>query len=161
MKSGIFEGMKHYTSIEQSKKLLELGLNPETSDMCYKTLDVDNAESDDDVVFDLVCRPYSDYLKYVIPLGLNYKAVPCWSIDGLLSLTPNYKKDDFYDGDDPNNYSGFQLIKTIGNKWYCQYLPSLDSVFNQKITEYYDNAFEACYEMVVWLLENGHIKKGE
>ena len=31
--------MKHYTSIEQSKKLLELGLNPNTADMFYPKID--------------------------------------------------------------------------------------------------------------------------
>ncbi len=29
--------MKHYTTIEQSKKLLELGKNHERADMCYVT----------------------------------------------------------------------------------------------------------------------------
>lgn len=74
------------TTIEQSKRLLAAGLDPESADMCYKTLDVEDSESDDELVFDFITRPYSEYLKYVGPLGLSYRACPAWSLSRLWDL---------------------------------------------------------------------------
>ena len=80
----------NHTDIKLSKKLLELGLDPKTADICYKTVDVDGADSDKDLVFDLICKPYREYLDYVIPMGLNYRAIPCWSLNALLEMIPQY-----------------------------------------------------------------------
>jgi len=74
------------TTIEQSKRLLAAGIDPESADMCYKTLDVEDSESDDELVFDFITRPYSEYLKYVGPLGLSYRACPAWSLSRLIDL---------------------------------------------------------------------------
>lgn len=147
--------MKHYTSIEQSKKLLELGLSPKSADMCYKTVDVDNAESDEDCVFDLVCKPYTEYLKYVIPLGLNYKAIPCWSLGALLEVMPAVMMVDddfFYQIQDRGIGGSYSYIykNPLKKPWEngCWLHGTVD-----------DSPTEAVYNMVVWLLENGYIKK--
>lgn len=74
------------TTIEQSKRLLAAGIDPESADMCYKTLDVEDSESDDELVFDFITRPYSEYLKYAGPLCLSYRAIPAWSLSRLIDL---------------------------------------------------------------------------
>lgn len=130
--------MKNYTSIEQSKKLLELGIDPLTSDMCYKTEDVDYAETEDDYVLDLVCRPYSEYLKFVGPMGLAYKAIPCWSVGALMELMP------MVNGREPH------LIWTKGT-YTCFYYRGHSTTK--------ETIIDACYEMMIWLLENDYIKK--
>ena len=81
--------IKAYTDLSQSKKLAEI-LPHESADMCYKTEDVDYAETEDDYVLDLICRPYSEYLKFVGPMGLSYKAIPCWSLASLLNIIPKH-----------------------------------------------------------------------
>lgn len=59
--------MTHYTSIEQSKKLLELGLSPESADMVY----VDG-----------------DYLA-IIDGTLEANDIPCWSVGALIHILPD------------------------------------------------------------------------
>lgn len=66
--------MKHYTSIEQSKRLIEFGLNPETADMCY--------------------HEHTAYIDGTPKVG--YKAgvtdgIPCWSVGALLATMPTYE----------------------------------------------------------------------
>lgn len=52
-----------YTTIEQSKRLVELGLDPSTSDMWYSE-------------------------KYGIQIGFAGKRTPAWSLDALLKVIP-------------------------------------------------------------------------
>lgn len=74
------------TTIEQSKRLLAAGIDPASADMCYKTLDVEPRESDDELMFDFITRPYSEYFKYVEPLGLSCRAIPAWSLSRLWDI---------------------------------------------------------------------------
>lgn len=66
--------MKYYTTIEQSKKLLELGMSPESADMLY-TWDIDNK-----TYYPL---PIIDDKEHDFPSGLS-----CWSVGALLELVP-------------------------------------------------------------------------
>ena len=97
------------TTIEQSKCLIAAGLDPESADMCYKTFDVEDSESDDELVFDFITRPYSEYLKYVGPLGLSYRACPAWSLSALWQMV--YELDKTYEF--PTNLSANELIDTL------------------------------------------------
>ena len=64
------------TSREQSKKLLELGLNPETADMWWAGYTVDEEEKWGD--------------KPSFEKGM-YQNIPCWTLGALLKLIPNYQ----------------------------------------------------------------------
>lgn len=59
----IYDGFNFCTTLEQSKQLLELGLNPETSDMTYLTGIRDGEEGD--VYFD--CYVNEDDLWMPVP----------------------------------------------------------------------------------------------
>lgn len=61
------------TSIEQSKRLLELGLNPYTSDMCWL--------SDSDVP---VSIGYIDLEK--VSEELKFNIIPSWSLHRLIEI---------------------------------------------------------------------------
>lgn len=68
--------MKHYTTIEQSKKLLKLGLNSESADMHY-----------------LDGKP--GILSYQEAMSVKSKYIhsgvdvmPCWSLEALLEAIP-------------------------------------------------------------------------
>lgn len=66
-----------HTTIEQSKKLLELGLNPESADMFYEQI-----MTDDHDVHYRNPQPISD-------MRVNDSTnIPCWSLTALLSLYP-------------------------------------------------------------------------
>ena len=130
---------KHYTTIEQSKKLLELGLNPESADM------VAFPESEDNWEF-TISMPFKEYK------GKKKESIPCWSLGALLEVMPER----ISINDEPS-YS-LVLEKRCGsyNLTYGSYKRIVDNVTTVGLTP-----IEAAFSMVVWLLENGYIKKRE
>lgn len=142
----------NYTSIEQSKKLLELGLSPESADMFY------NEEPDETYLKDIVDTKYPMILRegYIRFLE-EYGVFPCWSLGALLEVMPIIKKgiDEYL----PYFIKGSEIWKgKIQSFWYCSYVLLDDS--NTELTTFKTStAVEAAYSMVAWLLENGYIKK--
>lgn len=62
--------MKAYTSLEQSKKLVELGLDPSTADMHYYSF-----------------RRKDDVIVWTPEIGETSKYdIPCWSLAALLDI---------------------------------------------------------------------------
>lgn len=132
----------NYTNIEQSKKLLELGLNPESADMIFL--------SETDEHWDAVIAiPYKDYKE-------KEKCIPCWSVGALLEVMPptivaNYYKD---------HTNLFQMSLTPAperNKFSITYDTSMREIC--LISKNGESSLEAAYYMTVWLLENNYIKK--
>lgn len=123
----------NYTTIEQSKKLLELGLNPETADMFYSRRPTGNSE-------------YSIFPDFK-PKGrlevFTKVDLPCWSLGALLGMMPCI----------PNCTILFAILD--GKYGIC--ITPLDSGLALNEIEA-NNPFEAFYSMVIWLLENGYIK---
>ena len=126
----------NYTTIEQSRKLLELGLNPETADMWWTPLNWQLTEYYVEVKQD--------------GIGTPKNPIPCWSLGALMELMPKIKEDEDDGGCYPTLCKGYNT-----DKWHCVYRSSI------YITNWYDILIDAAFEMVVWLLENGYIKKGE
>ena len=69
----------NYTSIEQSKKLLELGLSPESADMEYMFLKKDGSKVSN-VPF--VKEPNEEP-------DCCYDFISCWSVGALLDIMPS------------------------------------------------------------------------
>ena len=125
----------NYTSIEQSKKLLELGLSRESADMTYPWY----IEEDGD--------RFEDGHQITTPkIGkTNWRGyIPCWSVGALLGLMP---KCIVVDGD---NY--FQYIAMGDTVSYCNVKDEKLVLFN------YDFLLDSLFAMVVWLIENNYIK---
>lgn len=134
--------VKNCTSIEQSKRLLELGLNPDTADMHYT------------VVGDLSASSYTEGLVnagsiakawHKNPEELKAKVVPAWSLSALLNLTPDIIGDyvlrlDKVDGD------YYIWYDEIGKGWSDD-MPHPSS----------DNFIDVAYKNLVLLLENKKI----
>lgn len=118
----------NYTSIEQSKKLLSLGLNAESADMLY-TWDTDN-----NTYYPL---PIVDDKEHDFPSGL-----PCWSVGALLGV-----------------------MLRGGCTWALREERSMDIQIRKdghnedRWTGVCNSYLEAVFNMVVWLLKNGYIKK--
>lgn len=68
---------KCYTTYEQSKKLLELGLPADSADMFY---DRDEVEIDENIGVYLI-SPYDSFKKFGIEFYL-----PCWSVGRLIEI---------------------------------------------------------------------------
>lgn len=78
----------YFTSIEQSKKLIELGIDPNTADMCYQYVKFDKENE----------------IQYFASLSLPKKNdIPCWSTGALLNLLPKT----IIDKDDDHEYNLF------------------------------------------------------
>jgi hypothetical protein len=126
------------TNIDQSKKLVELGIDVKTADMYW---------------WDSSKRYYIEAMDD----GDFNEAeghIPAWSLSALLNLMPSYLFE-FERGIDLNIYPDLN-----GKGWHCIYMPN--NIYNmpkdkfRQITSN-DNPLDAAYEMVVWLLENNYI----
>ena len=123
------------TSIEQSKRLIELRLDVNTADMCYKCLGEDP--------YDLIVRPYSDWKEKYKGLLISGDAnvIPAWSLSTLLELIPNL-----------DERSPILCRNMRENKWWVFYLSTaVDAVIQ---TVCYDNPLDAVFEMICLLKEN-------
>lgn len=118
------------TSIEQSRKLIELGLDTNTADMFWDLLDGD--EPDEKVP---TCYPWK--------WDANEGICPAWSLSALLDIIPSKI------GDSVNKIIKSELQK----KHFCVYSLKLKSI---KET-YGDTPVDAVFDMVVWLLNNKKI----
>lgn len=78
----IYDNFNFCTTLEQSKSLLELGLNPETSDMAYLTGIRDGEEE----IYGIL--PYKNLEPDCRKGNILYKNVPAWTYYKLLTLFP-------------------------------------------------------------------------
>lgn len=133
---------KIVTSINQSKKLIELGLSADTADMYY------------DVIDDSF-KLYDDNAKLYVNDGLNPdvdwknvfsydKILPAWSLSALLDILPfpQLSKDKLGSGK-----VGWMVSVYPDN---CRY----DSCWH-------DNPIDAAFEMMKYVLENKNPKSEE
>lgn len=140
------------TTIEQSKHLLDLGLNPEFADMFYMMYKDGTKPCNGD---ENLKHIYQDEQGnwYSLDLYEDYFEEDCFkkngvyalSLSALLELIPNAS-----------------VYKKEKDNWGCS---SVDGSLNEegdyamwKDIDGYKTPLEAAYNMVVWLLENGYIK---
>ena len=116
------------TTIEQSKRLLELGLDPESADMTYLL--------------------FSDG-KYSIKVEIGERQkgesfLPAWSLSALLEVMPN------------NDYWDICLWQYQGQRWQCVF-DDVEFSNGETKAFVADAPITAAYEMVCWLLRNNLI----
>lgn len=125
------------TSIEQSKKLLSLGLDPSTADMCYVI---------DYSAYDRIGKDkYNIQVDHYGCLIHQQDNIPAWSLSALLELMPAIIRN-------------CQL--TIDKEEDEAYNISYDGIFSRESVILYAeySLIDAAFEMVCWLIEQGHIK---
>lgn len=112
--------MKTFTTVEQSKRLLELGVKPETADMTWIVF-VDNSTR---------LMVADDWMIEKMIEG-GAQLVPCWSLGALFAIMqqveynyPNLTKH-------PDTHEFFLVTSK-----YC--------------TDFYDNPIDACMDMIEW-----------
>lgn len=125
---------KHYTSIEMSKRLLELGLNPESADMLW--------EQHNNTKSYVTVKPWTTKGK-----SLGPHIIPCWSLGALLELMPLSIV-----GWDNETYARY----FIGN--CAEYATGTSKYDKGLISIPSDSMFKCVYSMVCWLLQNNYIK---
>ena len=121
--------MKAYTSLEQSQKLAEI-LPIESAEHHYvrKVCDFRGNSVDGKWSEPKYGNPESSYANYLVQNFTSYEIIPCWSLAALLDTLPSSTLDS-------SNDHYYRL--------HCM----------ERFTEWYDNAVDACYEMVLRLNE--------
>lgn len=124
-----------YTTISQSKQLIEAGLEIDTADKYFN------------------CGDSNDVRELKSCLFLKDVDIPCWSIEALSELLPPYLFE-FERGIDLNIYRNLN-----GKGWHVSYLPNnTESLLKDKFRQISNGntLIEAVYNMILWLLENNH-----
>lgn len=116
------------TTIEQSKKLIELEIDRTTADMYY-SFDYNIEEYDEDAQI----IPKSELDQH---FSLFPKDIPCWSLAALLNVLPriNIEKETW--SDDTYDY---RIIAYIDDGY---------------IGDWFNNPIDACYDMIIKLHED-------
>jgi len=129
------------TSLEQSKKLVELGIDINTADTFW---DMAEPEKRRTPTVGLI----SDYYD------MEDWAIPAWSSDALSKLLPPYLFE-FERGIDLNIYPNLN-----GKGWHCSYMPNcIENMKKDKFKQITngDTIIDAMFEMIVWLKENNKL----
>jgi hypothetical protein len=121
--------MKAYTDLNQSKKLAEI-LPIESAEHHYvrKVCDFRGNSVDGKWSEPKYGNPESSYANYLVQNFTSYEIIPCWSLAALLDTLPSSTLDS-------SNDHYYRL--------HCM----------ERFTEWYDNAVDACYEMIIKLHE--------
>jgi len=130
-----------WTTIEEAKLLVEAGLDPNTADMSYNFV---------------VCKvingnPSEDWLLQPFSPDENqpHKQLPCWSLGSLIELMPKEIR--------INYLYALNIFTTYRNK-YCV---SYHSIYKNIYAESESTLIESVVNCVIWLIQNGYIKKSE
>lgn len=134
----------NYTNIEQSKKLVELGLNPLTSDMSY-SYDFDDSR------YVITTTPVKNWIvpKYAESTKIK-QVLPCWSFEALLKVMP-------ISIEEVKDHKVDLILGHPKDKWCLAYFDWTGLQQGHSTTG--DTPLEAAYNMAVWLLENGYLMK--
>ena len=130
-----------YTSVEQSKKLVELGLDPATADLSW------NSKKLDDPEFELQIG-YNPALKFKLFSFRSGHVIPCWSIGRLMELIPDHI---MHDG--VNCWFG---ADQFGVRFVHNY-SEVDKTAVNVVWGKNPDLIDAFYNCVVWLLEKKHM----
>lgn len=98
------------TSLEQSKKLLELGVDINTADMCYRIVAYNPNNTH-------VYQPYCF-------IGTLESDIPAWSLSALFSILPKSAR--LEKGSSTELYRVSLPVELKGSDWY---LDPMDAVF--------------------------------
>lgn len=125
------------TSLEQSQKLIELGIDVSTADMHYSTWTILNEG-------EYILSPNQGETIEELQEAYGNQVIPAWSLTALLEILPN------------NEVTSTTVTR---GGWSSESAKYLDIWFAEYETEKHDNDFslsadnpiDACYEMIIKL----------
>lgn len=134
------------TDINQSEKLIELGIDVNTADMFYADLIVNNKH-------EYVMHPLESYGFKTFKTfkdaneSQTSKFIPAWSLSALLGLMPTeYKKDEYY-----------VVAESHSDYYIVSYRNCWDGCVHSEYSE--ESLLDVAFEMIVWLKENGKYER--
>lgn len=134
-----------WTTLEESKQLVEMGLPVETADMFWAP--------DADTV---VPTSYINKTEHETLVPAYKGAMPCWSLGALVPLLPLSIQtgESFLD----KYYLDFRIFEETESKLYMVTYCIKTSWHGVINTEKHGTLIEACIDMLCWLLKNNYIK---
>lgn len=130
------------TTLEQSKKLAEIGLDPNTADMVYFIHH--NNEFDQELAWDTVERDFRDNWEPIWDTW-DEDCIPCWSMSSLMAMLPQHVQ---------NKYN----VRYVHNVYFTIFNDDGTVIFGDNIhTETGDTTMDAVVKFFYWLIENGHL----
>lgn len=131
-----------WTTLDEAKRLVEAGLDPNTADMYY--------EPNDDGGYCIYphsqCNSYKNYDEYKEQWS-DIEIIPCWSAGALIGLLP---------GEIRKDKTTHPLIILKENEGYCvEYNANVMPLIGFCMPSLTD----ALATMYIWLSQNGFIKK--
>lgn len=146
------------TSLEQSKKLIELEIDVNTADMCYcPMMNIDSGKNEGYLEVP-ECYSFSEVKDSLVPY------LPAWSLTALLKLMPSelITENKFGKYKYEIKIRKYKLTDDVdiyqigyGNyKWHEDGSCSWKDMIN---TGEKEELLDAAFEMVCWLKENGNI----
>lgn len=120
------------TTIEQSKKLIDLRINVNTADMYWW-----NCHG-----WKLSANPYTEEVKNGYKKH-ELECIPAWSLSALLELIPDELQDNH-----------FLTLEKEKDEYCCCFEDINGNSFNHFFG---NNAIDATLEMIYWLIENNKI----
>lgn len=132
------------TTIEQSKKLLNLGISTDTSDMSIwrQTKDWKGRPIERKMRID--ATPFNQ-LSHIVMGVESFEEYPAWSLGALIRILPDTIILD------NENVCGLSVLN-IGVYYRCFVDRSIVQGFEN------ENIFENCIDMIEWAVKNEHIK---
>ena len=142
------------TSLEQSRKLIELGINTKTADLIYSSYGFDGPPTNGD---DKLKTTFGDKDNHWYHLEFyedffnedwaqqnkEHPNVPAWSLSALLSVIPHV-------------VANHSLVIEKENKVYHIYYHDFSTGDVLHIYSM-DDPIDAAFEMICWLKENKHM----
>ena len=132
-----------YTSVEQSQRLLDLGLKPETVDMVYTNASLPFNKDE----FHIICKEYSQLNREVNYEISPFIFIPAWSLHRLIEILPSEIKP-------RNDYYNITFDKDIVQYEYYEYGIEVLKSFGDS-TNIYGNIID-CME---WLIKEGYFNQ--
>lgn len=133
------------TSIEQSKKLLELGVPAEMASMSWATPIVGDTHL-------ILVKPTDPILKQTI-MGIDH-VDPAFTVADLLGLLP--ESITIEDGVYKHEYH-VEISKKQGEYVMCYYIEEYDDLAIAVFPYFFDSKLvNVVYDMVEWLVSNGY-----
>ena len=152
------------TSIEQSLKLKELGLNVRTADMFYMMYkNGQRPQNGDDklnasVQYQGLWYSLDIYEDFYEDWFFKENGVYAWTLSALLRILPSFSV--------PKGLNSFDLtipkLTKQEDRWICKYDGDYKMYFDEnhlkEVSFESDEAIDAVYEMICWLIEERHMK---
>ena len=120
------------TTIEQSKHLIDRGVDINTADMHYSTWTIIDGE--------WILSPNYNYTIEELQEEYGNQIIPAWSLSALLELTPPV-----------------EITQNVDKSWNVASFTDENKFFPTHEIENVPNLIDAVFDMIVWLKEHKKI----